>query len=74
MIHLTLGRGNGPPLCHCHRSAHQAMGDCFLALAHASVSLLCSEELCPACRLQLDDRPAGIPLVTPLAPVSLHVA
>jgi hypothetical protein len=59
MIHLTFGTCDGRPLCHCHRGAHQAMGDCFLALSHASASLLASDELCIGCRLQLDDRPLG---------------
>lgn len=55
MIHLTLGSSDGRPLCHCHRPAHQAMGDVFLALVHASASLLSSEELCLACRMQLEE-------------------
>ena len=65
MVHLTLGSSEDRPLCHCHRPAHQAMGDSFLALAHASISLLCSDEVCAACRLQLDDQPKGGSAPTP---------
>jgi hypothetical protein len=68
MIHLTFGNCDGRPLCHCHRGAHQAIGDCFLALTHASVSLLDSDELCIGCRLQLDDGSEGVPLAEPSSP------
>ena len=55
MIHLThTGSSGGRPLCNCHRAAHQAMGDSFLAVIYASVSLLKSDELCLACRSVLD--------------------
>jgi len=55
MIHLThSGSSFGRPLCNCHRASHQAMGDSFLAVVHASPSLLESDELCLACRSVLD--------------------
>lgn len=55
MIHLThSGSSGGRPLCNCHRAAHQAMGDSFLAVVYASSSLMESDELCLACRSILE--------------------
>lgn len=55
MIHLThSGSSGGRPLCNCHRAAHQAMGDSFLAMVYASSSLMESDELCLACRSILE--------------------
>lgn len=55
MIHLThSGSCGGRPMCNCHRVAHQAMGDSFLAAIYASPGLLESDELCLACRTVLE--------------------
>jgi hypothetical protein len=56
MIHLThTGYNAGRPLCNCHKSAHKAMGDTFIACLHASVDLLQSDALCLACKAVLEN-------------------
>ena len=66
MIHLThSGSCGSRPLCNCHRAAHQALGDSFLAVVYASSSLLESDELCLACRSALDGWNDALEINTP---------
>ena len=57
MIHLThTGHHAGRPLCNCHKAAHQAMGDTFVASLHAPPEVLQSDELCLACKAIIESR------------------
>ena len=57
MIHLTqTGNNAGHPLCNCHRAAHKAMGDLFVAVRNAPDSLLDSEDLCLGCKEAFESR------------------
>ena len=57
MIHLThTGFNAGRPLCSCHKAAHKAMGDEFIAALHAPAEVLNSDQLCLACKAVFDHR------------------
>lgn len=57
MIHLTKsGRNDGRAFCNCHKGAHKAMGDLFVAARNAPDSLLESPDLCLGCKVVLESR------------------